>query len=418
MHKTTNEGGGGSCDDDDSAEPTMSMHEILQNFKDLEKEAEEKEKEHWGEESVCTYDKGYINQPVYACLTCSKACGKPVGVCYGCYLNCHLNHDTVELFYKHHFKCDCGTARIPDFDCTLIKDGDQLHFYENDENEYNHNFEGHFCWCDKFYNAGAETDALGRACKKGVKEEENAELGNDGNNTDKDNDEDESQMIQCIACEDWFHGNCIKSHNGPEYTTPDERDYEDFICDKCHEMYRDIFDRYTAIYFDSKEPLVAPDSCPFNKEAEENKKLGKCLFLRDEWCKALCRCAECSARYASSKNPWIFELPTTKEDEKKDREAQEDRDVNATTTQPVQNPGNMENRGLITPTKLEMEGIYAMDKSLEHTQKYTLFHGLTHFNESFKRFLSEKEGNIVTEQDIQDFVEELKEKDAKKRKMF
>lgn len=402
--------------EEEEEEPIMSMNEVLQNFKDLEKEAEEKEKEHWGEESVCTYDKGYINQPVYACLTCSKACGKPVGVCYGCYLNCHLNHDTVELFYKHRFKCDCGTPRIPDFDCTLIKRDDPLHFYENDENEYNHNFEGRFCWCDKFYDAGAETDSIGRVCGKGPGGKEKKEK-----NEDDDDDDDESQMIQCIACEDWFHGKCIKSRNGAESVTPDESEYDDFICDKCYEMYKDIFDRYALITFDSRDPLVAPESCPFAKEDKVETKRGKCLFLREDWSKALCRCAECSARYASSKNPWIFELP--KDDDDKNGEANHSLpppppppQADTQDVQDAQEPDIITRRNLITPTKLEMQGILAMGKSLTQGQQCTMYYGLTHFNESLKRFLAEKEGNVVTKQDIQDFMEEFKEKEAKRRR--
>ena len=405
-------------EEEEEEEPIMTMNEVLQSFKDLEKEAEEKEKEHWGEEFACTYDKGYINQPVYACLTCSKACGKPVGVCYGCYLNCHLNHDTVELFYKHHFKCDCGTPRIPDFDCTLIKRDDPLHFYENDENEYNHNFEGRFCWCDKFYNAGAETDSIDRVCKKAPEKKEEEEDG-ENRKKKKDEDEDESQMIQCIACEDWFHGKCIKIRNGPESVTPDESEYDDFICDKCYEMYKEIFDRYALVTFDSKDPLVEPSSCPFSKEAKVETKRGKCLFLREDWSKALCRCPECSARYASSKNPWIFELPKDDDDNNnKNGETNPPPTANdASDSQNAQEPDIITRRNLITPTKLEMQGINAMGKSLTHDQQYTMCHGLTHFSESLKRFLAEKEGNVVTKQDIQDFMEEFNEREAKRRRL-
>lgn len=59
--------------------------------------------------SVCTYDRGYISQPVYACRVCSK--GELKGFCYGCSMTCHLDHasEVIELFTKRDFRCDCPT---------------------------------------------------------------------------------------------------------------------------------------------------------------------------------------------------------------------------------------------------------------------------------------------------------------------
>ena len=38
--------------------------------------------ENWGDENACTYNKGYIHQPVYSCITCSEKAGRPVFLHY------------------------------------------------------------------------------------------------------------------------------------------------------------------------------------------------------------------------------------------------------------------------------------------------------------------------------------------------
>ena len=143
--------------------------------------------------SLDYFTQGYITQPVYACLTCSKQSGNmvcscstevhthafvivvgaQVGVCFGCYLKCHLEHDTVELYHKHGFRCDCGTAAAC---CACEFDTDSAPRCPcNSGNHYNHNYIGRFCWCDRSY------DPVHNA-----------------------------KMVQCAACEDWFHESCIK----------------------------------------------------------------------------------------------------------------------------------------------------------------------------------------------------------------
>ena len=57
-----------------------------------------------------------------------------------------------------------------------------------------------------------------------------------------------------------------------------------------------------------------------------------------------------------------------------------------------------------------------MGKSLTYTQQYGLFFGLKRFNESFKRFLTEKKDGVVTKQDVKYFYEDFKEREAKKRR--
>ncbi|KAK9433631.1 hypothetical protein V1505DRAFT_121690 [Lipomyces doorenjongii] len=130
----------------------------------------------------CTYFDGALRQPVYACLTCiEKSTGTKAaaGVCYSCSIQCHSDHDLVELFNKRNFTCDCGTTRMSAFGgCNLRKNFNELDI-PSSSNRYDHNFEGRFCSCDSKYNPETE---------KGT-------------------------MYQCLlgdVCnEDWYHEECI-----------------------------------------------------------------------------------------------------------------------------------------------------------------------------------------------------------------
>lgn len=173
----------------------------------------------------CTYEKGELRQPVFACLDCSRKSGQDVGVCYSCSIQCHLSHEIVELFAKRNYVCDCGTTRMSNIEngaCKLrlkIKSDENTSSFvsrtgsisggsrqrtssslsitgislpaediPSSSNCYNHNFKGLFCSCDKPYNPL------------------------DGN------------MIQCyfgFECgEDWFHEECILGFNQGFFVSP------------------------------------------------------------------------------------------------------------------------------------------------------------------------------------------------------
>ncbi|KAI0946547.1 hypothetical protein AcW1_009984 [Taiwanofungus camphoratus] len=127
--------------------------------------------------SQCTYTLGHIRQAVYLCLSCRE----PRGICSACSIACHGDHEQVELFPKRAFRCDCPTRALP-HPCTLHKTLEE----ENKDNRYGHNFEGTFCRCGREYDAANERET----------------------------------MIQCLACEDWFHESCLNLRERPPSREP------------------------------------------------------------------------------------------------------------------------------------------------------------------------------------------------------
>ncbi|KAF9223157.1 hypothetical protein BS17DRAFT_755026 [Gyrodon lividus] len=133
--------------------------------------------------SRCTFAMGPIKQAVYLCLTCAS----PRGICSSCSIACHTDHEQVELFPKRNFRCDCPTAAIPHA-CTLHKNNEE----ENVSNNYGQNFRALFCRCSRPYDPETEPET----------------------------------MIQCLACEDWFHESCLnlRERPSPRDASPDPTD--------------------------------------------------------------------------------------------------------------------------------------------------------------------------------------------------
>ncbi|KAI0041484.1 hypothetical protein FA95DRAFT_1565342 [Auriscalpium vulgare] len=127
--------------------------------------------------SQCTHPLGPIRQSVYLCLTCAE----PRGICSACSIACHTDHEQVELFPKRHFRCDCPTTSLA-HPCTLHTKLEE----PNTSNTYGQNFVGAFCRCGRPYDASKERET----------------------------------MIQCLACEDWYHESCLNLRERPSSREP------------------------------------------------------------------------------------------------------------------------------------------------------------------------------------------------------
>ncbi|OTB02800.1 hypothetical protein M426DRAFT_61547 [Hypoxylon sp. CI-4A] len=145
----------------------------------------------------CTKPLGSLRQNVFACLTCNPPPENlsdpfyPAGVCYSCSVQCHGEHELVEIFQKRNFTCDCGTTRFaPEHVCTLrvnpetnTKGG--VYSEEPDlNNKYNQNFRNLFCSCSIDYKPHEQKGTMFQCLGLGT-----SETGGCG--------------------EDWYHPGCL-----------------------------------------------------------------------------------------------------------------------------------------------------------------------------------------------------------------
>lgn len=228
----------------------------------------------------CTYNKGYIRQALYACKTC---CSQNVraAVCLACSFHCHEGHELVELYTKRHFKCDCGNSKFGDKKCNLdaIKDS------ANAENQYNHNFDGVYCTCERPYPDPEDTV----------------------------NDE----MLQCVICEDWYHSRHLECEKG----VPTDEAYEEMICFGCmnkNDFLWNYASKYTA--FATKKAATVkkeaeqidvvnqPEGCTMPQKNSKTPSKGSCFWL-EGWRAALCTCETCKKLY-QEKNIMFLLDPT------------------------------------------------------------------------------------------------------------
>ncbi|XP_017584419.1 PREDICTED: putative E3 ubiquitin-protein ligase UBR7 [Corvus brachyrhynchos] len=104
---------------------------------------------------------------------------------------CHGTHRLFELYTKRNFRCDCGNSKFKNLQCKLFPEKSKV----NSGNKYNDNFYGLYCTCKRPYP--------------------------------DPEDEIPDEMIQCIVCEDWFHGR----HLGA--VPPESGDFHEMVCQAC-----------------------------------------------------------------------------------------------------------------------------------------------------------------------------------------
>ncbi|BGP47943.1 hypothetical protein JCM10450v2_003809 [Rhodotorula kratochvilovae] len=176
----------------------------------------------------CTYDLGYIKQPLFACRTCLG----DRAVCAACSIACHGEHELVELFNRRNFRCDCGTEAMGAGSTCSISGRDDA--APNALNRYDANFQGRFCFCErgKSYDPQTETD----------------------------------DMLQCLVCEDWLHAACVGLPHSDDDDDPAkplrQDDFDQLICWRCVKGNADV--RRIALRYAGVEGtgvlLLAPES--------------------------------------------------------------------------------------------------------------------------------------------------------------
>ncbi|XP_061467989.1 putative E3 ubiquitin-protein ligase UBR7 [Rhineura floridana] len=223
---------GGEEGERSAEEPVVSLAEVLAENEELEKEA--RAVLGGSDHERCSYSQGAVKrQALYACSTCTPPGEEPAGICLACSYECHGTHKLFELYTKRNFRCDCGNSKFKNLQCKLLPEKAMM----NPANKYNDNFYGLYCVCKRPY-------------------------------PDPD-DEIPDEMIQCIVCEDWFHGR----HLGA--IPPDSGDFHEMVCQACMDRcpFLWAYASHLAVPTVTKVTSTAEDGVVLNvEETEETKK--------------------------------------------------------------------------------------------------------------------------------------------------
>ncbi|XP_071454689.1 putative E3 ubiquitin-protein ligase UBR7 [Hetaerina americana] len=344
----------------------LTMLEVLEGEQELEEDANAVL---GGSDDLhCTYTQGYVKrQPLYACMTCINADEENKGgVCLACSYHCHEDHELVELYTKRNFRCDCGNRAFPS-KCTLQPEREQV----NELNSYNDNFRGVYCSCKRPY---------------------------------PDPDDDiEDEMIQCIMCEDWYHGRHLGS-------SPPAENYSEMICSHCMEKYTFLsyYVGYSVFHVKTAEGTSSnsittevtktddsvPKGSPSKKSAESEEEVCKLLTYKaipskgatywgEGWRKVLCSCKKCKDMYEELKISFL-----TDEDD---------------PVQVYEEAAKAKEHG----SQYE-EGMRALS-SLGHVQKVEAIQEYSLMREELKEYLKKFADNkkVVREEDIREFFSEM-----------
>nr|XP_033807705.1 putative E3 ubiquitin-protein ligase UBR7 [Geotrypetes seraphini] len=177
-------------EEEGAEEPVLSLVDVLEEHEELENEA--CAVLGGSDAEQCSYPEGYVKrQALYACNTCTPKGEEPAGICLACSYKCHEGHELFELYTKRNFRCDCGNNKFKNMTCKFFPEKEKV----NAVNMYNENFFGLYCTCKRPYP--------------------------------DPEDETPDEMIQCVVCEDWFHGR----HLGA--VPPESMDFQEMVCQAC-----------------------------------------------------------------------------------------------------------------------------------------------------------------------------------------
>lgn len=361
---------------DDYESNGITMVDVLHEEQKLEEDANAVLGD--SDQNNCSYSKIIKRQALYACMTCTSA-ENPAGVCLACSYYCHDKHEIVELYTKRNFECDCGNSKFKENPCILNPNKSSL----NESNHYNQNFGGLYCSCHRPYP--------------------------------DPEDDSKDVMLQCVICEDWYHGRHLSKN------VPAEDEFAEVVCTQCVESHL-FLKSYSGLFAVDNQKCTEDatfDTVPTeiengNSKAETNggvcadepsaTKAGcklkqltasdvTCLFCPQEWRKLLCKCTECMEMYNAQNVAFLL-------DGEDSVGAYENRGVERTRSE-----GTQYERGM---------------KALQGMGRYQAVEAMHEYNElkgELTDFLSTFASNkrIVGAEDITNFFEEMKEK--KKRKL-
>ncbi|XP_010913568.1 uncharacterized protein [Elaeis guineensis] len=372
---------------EDEAEQTVTIGEYIEGIEAEELKADLVLGGDEGKE--CTYSKGYMKrQAIFSCLTCVP--NGNAGICTACSLSCHDGHEVVELWTKRKFKCDCGNSKFGVFVCKLWPNKDP----ENGENSYNQNFKGSYCTCGRPYP--------------------------------DPNSEEQTEMIQCCICEDWFHENHLGLGSLEQIPRDEEGEplYDEFICQECTvsccflklypiSILASSNQKAAPVHAESgtvsgekdienakKEPNIEKDNA-CNQSSSSTCILGidinskpvvfgkkEPMFLSKSWRNHLCRCSTCCDYYTQRGIGYLIDKEDSLEEyEKMAKQKREEK---------LQQQEGAELNFLNT---------------LNHVQKMEILNGIADMKNEFRSFLESVDtSKPVTPEDVQGIFENLVKK--------
>ena len=373
-----------SLNSEDSDVP-VSMVDVLADEKQLQEDANAVLGD--SDDKNCTYFMGYVpRQALYSCVTCiDPNTDVFAGVCLACSLECHEGHDLVELYTKRYFRCDCGNSKFGgDFKCKLSNK-----IEANEENTYNQNFHGKYCTCSRPY-PDPEDDV-------------------------------EDDMIQCVVCEDWYHGRHLNSKVPV--------DYEEMICGSCMTKCDFLWPYINfSIATESEEVDVTGspkkakgdaasssspkkgspkkelsprpgiskgnDSEPCKKKELEKQKIMKhkgATFWPEQWRQKLCKCYECMSLYEKMKVNYLLD---------------ENDSIKA-----------YEERGRAKDSADNYEGGLKALSGMDRHMQVEMLHGYNDMKTELSDYLRKfaENGKVVREEDIKEFFEGFQAKKKQKK---